>query len=112
MATMRQTAQDMIGVARDGIGWIALWKDGKGWMARDLYPDIDRRGNVVFEDYETEALQRIREIDPKAILVNGYHHNLGDPETMTRDTLSDALRWHYGIQHYTVSDALTYGARV
>ena len=81
MATMRQTAQDMIGVARDGIGWIALWKDGKGWMARDLYPDIDRKGNLIFEDYQLEALQSINHLDPKAILVNSYYHNLGDTET-------------------------------
>ena len=112
MASMRQTAQDMIDVAREGIGWIALWKDGKGWMARDLYPDIDRKGNLIFEDYQTEALQSIVSLDPHAILVNGWHHNLGDTTCMTRDTLADALRWHYNLQHYTVADALTYGARV
>lgn len=112
MASMRQTAQDMIDVARDGIGWIALWKDGKGWMARDLYPDIDRNGNLIFEDYQTEALQSIVSLDPNAILVNGWHHNLGDTTCMTRDTLAGALRWQYDLQHYTVADALTYGARV
>lgn len=112
MASMRQTAQDMIDVARDGIGWIALWKDGKGWMARDLYPDIDRNGNLIFEDYQTEALQSIVSLDPNAILVNGYEHNLGDTTCMTRDTLAAALRWQYDLQHYTVADALNYGARV
>lgn len=112
MASMRQTAQDMIDVAREGIGWIALWKSGKGWMARDLYPDIDRENNLVFEDYELEALQRIVALDPRAILVNGWHHNLGDTTCMTRDSLADALRWQYDLQHYTVADALTYGAHL
>ena len=112
MASMRQTAQDMIDVAREGIGWIALWKDGKGWMARDLYPDIDRENNLVFEDYQLEALQLIRQQDPRAILVNGWYHNLGDTTCMTRDSLADALRWQYDLQHYTVADALTYGAHV
>ena len=112
MASMRQTAQDMIDVAREGIGWIALWKDGKGWMARDLYPDIDRENNLVFEDYELEALREIVALDPRAILVNSWHHNLGDTTCMTRDSLADALRWQYDLQHYTVTDALTYGAHV
>ena len=112
MASMRQTAQDMIDVAREGIGWIALWKDGKGWMARDLYPDIDRENNLVFEDYQLEALQLIHQQDPRAILVNSWYHNLGDTTCMTRDSLADALRWQYNLQHYTVADALTYGAHV
>ena len=112
MASMRQVAQDMIDVAREGIGWIALWRDGKGWMARDLYPDIDRRDNLVFEDYEQEALEKIAQIDPRAIFVNGWYHNLGDTTCMTRDTLADALRWQYSMQHYTVADVLNCGARV
>lgn len=112
MATMRQTAQDMIDVARDGIGWIALWKDGKGWMARDLYPDIDRDNNLIFEDYELEALQSIVSMDPNAILVNSWYHNLGDTTCMTRDSLAGALRWQYDLGRYTVADALNCGARL
>lgn len=106
MASIRQTAQDMIEVARDGIGWIALWKDGKGWMARDFYPDIDRHGRLAFEDYEIEALQNIAKLDRCAILVNGWEHNLGDNTCMTRDSLADALRWQYSLQHYLVVDAV------
>ena len=107
MATMRQTAQDMIDVAREGIGWIALWKDGKGWMTRDFYPDINRDGTLAFEDYDLEALQSIVSLDPNAILVNGWEHNLGDTTCMTRDTLAGAFRWQYDLGHYTVADALT-----
>jgi hypothetical protein len=109
---MRQTAQDMIDVAREGIGWIALWKDGKGWMAMDYYPDIDRDDNLIFEDYDIDSLQNILKIDPRAILVNGWYHNLGDTTCMTRDTLADALRWQYDIQHYTVADAVNLGAHL
>lgn len=112
MATLRQNAQDMIEVAREGIGWIILWKDGKGWMTRDIYPDIDRESNLIFEDYQREALEAAVEIDPHAILVNGWHHNLGDTTCMTRDSLAEALRWQYNLQHYTVADALRYGAHL
>lgn len=110
MASIRQTAQDMLDVARDGIGWIALWKDGKGWMAMDFYPDIDRKGRLTFEDYEIERLRNIAKLDERAILVNGWEHNLGDTTCMTRDTLADALRWQYDLQHYLVVDAVAYCA--
>jgi hypothetical protein len=112
MATLRQTAQDMIDIAREGIGWIALWKDGKGWMAMDYYPDIDRNDNLIFEDYDLDSLQNIVALDPRAILVNGWYHNLGGTTCMTRDSLAEALRWQYNIQHYTVADALNCGAHV
>lgn len=107
MATMRQTAQDMIDVARDGIGWIALWKDGKGWMARDLHPDYQEpTGRFTFEDYELEALRSIFRLDPMAVLVNSYYYNLGDTEAMTRDSLAAALRWQYENQSGLVLDVL------
>lgn len=112
MASIRQAAQDVIDVAREGIGWIALWKDGKGWMSMDYYPSIDRQGHLILEDYDIDSLQNIVKLDPKAIFVNGWYHNLGDVTCMTRDTLADALRWQYSMQHYTVADVLNCGARV
>lgn len=96
MAAIRQAAQNVLDVVRDGIGWIALWKSGKGWMSMDFYPDYDERTQrFTFEDYELEKLRAIFRQDPEAILVNGYFYNLGDPEAMTRDTLTNALRWQY-----------------
>lgn len=106
MASMRQAAQDVLDIGRDGIGWIALWKDGKGWMSRGFWPDIDDKGRLSFEDYDKGALKRIRDLDPLAILVNSWEHNLGDTTCMTRDTLANALRWQYDLQHYLVEDAL------
>lgn len=106
MATLRQNAQDMLDIAREGIGWIALWKDGKGWMSRDFYPDIDRSGALVFEDYELEELQSIFRLDPGAILVNGWEHNLGDCTCMTRDSLAGALRWQYEMGHALLAGVL------
>lgn len=104
MATIRQTAQDMLDVAREGIGWIALWKDGKGWMAMDFYPDVDQEGTLTFEDYDQEQLKNIVKLDPDAILVNGWYHNLGDTTCMTRDSLADALRWQYSEKFFQLAD--------
>ena len=106
MASLRQNAQDMLDIAREGIGWIALWKDGKGWMSMDFYPDIDKDDNLIFEDYDIEQLRSIFRLDPEAILVNSWYHNLGDCTCMTRDTLANALRWQYETQKFTITDIL------
>lgn len=112
MASLRTEAQDVLDIARDGIGWIALWKSGRSWTAFPFWPDIDRNNNLTFEDYEIEQLQNILALDRQAILVNSWHHNLGDTECMTRDTLAEALRWQYDLQHYTVADVLSCGAHI
>lgn len=112
MASIRTEAQDVLDVARDGIGWIALWKNGRGWSTFCFWPDITSDGGLVFEDYEIEGLQNVLETDPRAILVNSWYHNLGDTTCMTRDSLADALRWQYDLQHYTVADVLNCGAHV
>lgn len=112
MASIRIEAQDVLDIARDGIGWIALWKNGRSWRTFTFWPDITSENDLVFEDYELEGLQNILAIDSRAILVNGYYHNLGDTTCMTRDSLAEFLRWQYDIQHYTVADVLNCGAHV
>lgn len=112
MASLRIEAQDVLDVARGGIGWIALWKKGRSWTTFSFWPEIGRHKDLIFEDYEIEQLKNILAIDRQAILVNSYHHNLGDTECMTRDSLAEALRWQYDLQHYTVADVLNCGAHV
>lgn len=107
MASMRQAAQDVLDEARDGIAWIAVWKDGKGWMSMAFWPEVNSDESLTFEDYEMEYLRSIARLDPGAILVNGWYHNLGDTTCMTRDSLADAFRWQYERQHFTVADMLT-----
>lgn len=99
MASIRQAAQDVLDVAREGIGWIALWKEGRGWGSWCFWGDTDRDGTLRFGARDTEWLHDIAKLDPQAILVNGWEHNLGDPENMTRDTLAAALRWQYDHGH-------------
>lgn len=113
MASLRQEAQDVLDIARDGIGWIACWKNGRGWNCMTFWPDdITSDNDLVFDDFDIEGLQNILKTDPRAILVNSYHHNLGDTECMTRDSLAAALRWQYELQHYLVADALSCGAHI
>ena len=111
MASIRKAAQDVLDIARDGIGWIVLWKSGKGWTSEAFWPDdVDDNGNPTFDDFDMEDLLNIVKKDPGAIIVNSYIHNLGDTTCMTRDSLADFLRWQYNLQHSKVSDALAYCA--
>lgn len=112
MASIRVEAQDVLDIARDGIGWIALWKSGRSWNTMTFWPDITSDGNLEFDDFDLEGLENIAAIDRRAILVNGYHHNLGDTTCMNRDSLADFLRWQYDLQHYTVADVLNCGAHI
>lgn len=109
MASIRTEAQDVLDVARDGIGWIAVWKNGRSWRTFILWPDVDRFGTPVFDEFDMEALKNIVKIDPGAVIVNGYQHNLGDTTCMTRDSLADALRWQYELKHFLIDDHIPYG---
>ena len=107
MASIRQAAQDVIDEARDGIAWIALWKDGKGWMSMSFWPDYDEATNrFTFDEYDKSALQNIIKLDPAAVLVNSYYCNLGDTECMTRDSLVAHLRWQYEAGSSNLAAAL------
>lgn len=105
MGSLRIEAQDMLEIARDGIGWIALWKEGRAWYAMSFWPDYDERtSSAEVDDFELDQLRTLAEKHPDAIFVNGWLHNLGDPDEMTRDSLADALRWQYGLQNYLLAD--------
>ncbi len=112
MASLRAEAQDVLHEAREGIAWIACWKEGRSWCCMTLWPEVERDNTLTFEDEEKEQMSNIIAIDPFAILVNSWYHNLGDCTCMTRDTLAEALRWQYGLQHYLVRDALDCGTRL
>lgn len=105
MASIRKAAQEVLAEAREEIAWIAFWKEGRGWAAMAFWPaDFDEKtGRIDFEDYDQPYLDEIIEKDAKAIIVNGYYDNLGSAETMTRDSLAEALRWHYERQTATLA---------
>lgn len=107
MASVRETAQQVLDTAKNGIGWIAFWKDGRGWDASEFWPDFDEKsGTLTFEDYDQDELREILSKDPNAIIVNSYYFNLGIPEEMTRDSLANALRWQYGYQNSRLAEYL------
>ena len=110
MATIRQAAQNVLDIAKDGIGWIVFYKDGRGWGSTYCWPEYSENTNRLdfsdCDDYEMEELRQILKTDPQAIIVNSYVMNLGDIETMTRDSLAGCLRWHYDLNNFELADAI------
>jgi len=108
MASLREEARWVLDVARDGIGWIIVYKTGRSWHCLDIYPDVlNEAGDMAFEEDDLAQIRNnILTVDPNAILVNSDWCNLGDTETMTLQSLCDALRWQYELGHQLLSDKL------
>ena len=105
MASIRAAAQSVIEEVRDGIGWIALWKEGRGWNSASFWPDYNEKDDTLtFDSDDAETIAEILEKDPNAIIVNSWVHNLGPTEEATRETVSEALRWQYDLQHAKIAD--------
>lgn len=97
MASLKEAARSVISEARDGICWIAVYKDGRSWNAECVWIDYDERSKC-FQNVDSEDVARcceILSIDPDAVLVNGYYCNIGPLEEMTVQTLADGLRFQY-----------------
>ena len=110
--TLRDTAQQVLTEARDGIAWIALYKKGRSWSAEPFWPDYDEKaGTLTFGSDDLPRIHEILEADPNAVIVNGYESNLGDNEHMTRDTLTAFLRWQYEGQYSRLADHIRQDAQ-
>ncbi|MBR3008356.1 MAG: DUF3846 domain-containing protein [Stomatobaculum sp.] len=110
MANIRRAAQDVLEIAKEGIGWIVFYRNGRGWGSTYCYPEFDentcRLDFSKCDEYEMSELREIVEKDPMAIIVNSYVMNLGDRDSMTRDSLAEALKWQYELNHAELRDAL------
>ena len=110
MASIRNAAQNVLPEARDGIGWIALWKEGRGWNTAAFWPDYDgKTDTLTFDNDDIPEILEILGQDPNAIIVNSWIHNLGPVEEATRETLAEALRWQYDLQHARIADYMEDG---
>jgi hypothetical protein len=97
MASLRKCASWVLDDARDGIAWIAVWREGRGWCSESFFPEeFDYSNNCMeLSDDDYFRIQEILSIDEGAIFVNGYYTNLGLTEEMTVVSLTAALRWQY-----------------
>lgn len=111
MASIRTAAQNVLEEAREAIAWIALWREGRSWNTATFWPDYnDKTDSLTFDEDDLPEITDIVEKDPNAIIVNSWIHNLGPVEEATRETLADALRWQYELQHAKIADYMEEGA--
>ena len=90
MASLRDTVKDYQEELRNGIAWVAFWKEGRSWNGEYLYLDMDDTLSI----QERGQLEEIKEKDPAAVVVNGYYSGyLG--EEMSIDELTAGVRRHY-----------------
>ena len=106
MASLRDCAREVLDVAREGIGYIVVWKERRGWKTYTLWPrDIDRdEQDLIAEEYDADTLTEILKKDPAAVLLCSEYDNLGGMEDLTLEVLANALRWQYEECHHYLAD--------
>lgn len=90
MASLRDTVKDYQDELRDGIAWVAFWKQGRSWNAEYFHLDMD---DTLYPE-DRSRLEELKSTDPAAVILNGYYcgHLGGD---MSLDELTAGVRYHY-----------------
>ena len=87
MASLRNTVKDYQDELRDGIAWVAFWREGRSWNADYFYLEPDD----AIQALDRNRLEEIREADPAAVMLNSYYcGHLG--EDMNLDELAAGVR--------------------
>ena len=90
MASLRDSVKDYQEELRDGIAWVAFWKEGRSWNAELFHLEVDG----TLEPFDRSRLEEIKAADPTAVILNGYYcGHLG--EDMSLDELTAGVRYHY-----------------
>ena len=90
MASLRDTVKDYQDERRDGIAWVAFWKQGRSWNAEYFHLDMD---DTLYPE-DRSRLEEIKSTDPAAVILNGYYcGHLG--EDMSLDERTAGVRYHY-----------------
>ena len=99
MASLRDTVKQYQEELRDGIAWVAFWREGRSWNGEDFY--LDAGDSLTAE--QKSRLEEIRQNDPAAVILNSYYcgYLAGD---MTVDELTAGVRRHYENGYNDVAD--------
>ena len=64
MASLRDTVKDYQDELRDGIAWVAFWKQGRSWNAEYFHLDMD---DTLYPE-DREPVRGNKSIDPRRYL--------------------------------------------
>ncbi len=90
MASLRDMVSEYQDDLRNGIAWLAFWREGRSWQAEAFHLDLD---DILYPE-DRARLAEIQAADPRAVVVNGYYSGyLG--EEMNVAELAAGVRHHY-----------------
>ena len=90
MASLRDVVSEYQDDLRNGIAWLAFWREGRNWQAEAFHLDLD---DTLYPE-DRARLAEIQAADPRAVVVNGYYSGyLG--EEMNVAELAAGVRHHY-----------------
>ncbi len=90
MASLHDTVKEYQEELRDGIAWVAFWKEGRSWNAEHFHLEVDG----TLDPFDRSRLEEIKAVDPAAVILNSYYcGQLG--EDMSLDELTAGVRYHY-----------------
>ena len=90
MASLRDVVSEYQDDLRNGIAWLAFWREGRSWQAEAFHLDLD---DTLYPEDRTR-LAEIQAADPRAIVVNGYYSGYLSEE-MSVAELAAGVRHHY-----------------
>ena len=90
MASLRDMVSEYQDDLRNGIAWLAFWREGRSWQAEAFYLDLD---DTLYPE-DRARLAEIQAADPRAVVVNGYYSGYLGAE-MNVAELAAGVRHHY-----------------
>ena len=100
MASLRDVVSEYQDDLRNGIAWLAFWREGRSWQAEAFHLDLD---DTLYPE-DRARLAEIQAADPRAIVVNGYYSGYLSEE-MSVAELAAGVRHHYDNGLNTFSSA-------
>ena len=90
MASLREAVKQQQEELRDGIAWVAFWREGRSWNSESFHLEM---GETLYPE-DKMRLAEIQAADPKAVILNSYYCGYLD-ESMSLDGLAAGVRRHY-----------------
>lgn len=90
MASLREAVKNNQEELRDGIAWVAFWREGRSWNSESFHLEM---GETLYPE-DKMRLAKIQAADPKAVVLNSYYCGYLD-ENMSLDDLAAGVRYHY-----------------
>ena len=74
MASLRDMVSEYQDDLRNGIAWLAFWREGRSWQAEAFHLDLD---DTLYPE-DRARLVEIQAADPRAVVVNDAYRAICD----------------------------------